>query len=206
MGDFSEHDLVLRDWSTDLHSPSSSEEELLQEIGRQFSAISKEPSRARAKRSGAQIHGPNLKRLSAQGLGDSLAKKTHVSKVREMNRSQDSLGELLPPLQSTVVKQHDGAVVHQLLEDTKGIKAPESPELYVSKSKTRLSVMDMVSSRPTSASPSEPALVHAVSNDDSDDWMNSSADEEQNGSPSGQSILRTTLLLERKEEGDKETK
>ncbi len=219
--DFSEQDLVLHNWSTSLSTqvPSYPEEELLDEIGRYFTAISKEPSRARSRRTGAGPQGPKLKRLSAQGPMGSLTKdKGWRVAQRSPNRqagsrldgSQDSITDLLPPLQVNQVHRHDGRVVSQDLEDTTGVKIPDSPELFVTKSKTRLSIIDAdLGSRPGSATHPKQTPM-----DTSDTPPSPSKSPGAGASPPPSparssdpaSPLRTSLLLETKEEGDKETK
>lgn len=207
--DISGQDLILHDWSTSLSTqvPSYPEEELLDEIGRYFTAISKEPSRARSRRTAAGAHGPKLKRLSMQGAGGSLkgGKAAHRSPDRlkvvadpKLCHSQDSIDGLLPPLQVNQVQHHDGQVVSQPLEDTTGVKLPDSPELFVTKSKTRLSIMDVdLGSRPGSTT----QVPKAVS-----EPMETSVPSSPSNPSAPTSPLRTSLLLETKEEGDKETK
>ncbi len=227
--DHSGEDWVLHNWSTSLTSqvPSFPEAELLDEIGRYFTAISKEPSRARSRRNAAQAQGPRLKRLSAQGPGGSLSKDkgrrvAHVSPDRlkvladsTLDHSQESIHELLPPLQANQVHRHDGQVVRQSLEDTTGVEIPDPPDLFVTKSKTRLSIIDMdIGSRPGSASHAnrllEPAPELMTSDSSPSPSQSSGGTSDVPSSPSkslgASSALRTSLLLDTKEEGDKETK
>lgn len=266
-------DWILRDWSTSPQPSPSTEGELLEEIGRQFMAITKEPSR---RIPASQMQGPRLKRLSVGPEGGSLSKKRRqpsrpapsrpapsrpLDKVKQedLSRSQDSLGELVPPIQSTKIEKHDGAILIQPLEDTTGIKVPDSPELYIAKSKTRLSLegsfppsssnsqttiepMEVApvelstakAQKNNAPAPPEPMdtethhLLQATTMEEGQSGAHHSpqdttVEESQSGthhSPQdttmeeGQtdseskqgSVLRTSLLLESKEEGDKETR
>lgn len=170
--DYPKQDWILRDWSTSLQPASvpTEESELLEEIGRQFMAVTKEPSR---RRTGAQAHGPNLKRLSSDHLpagSGSIGKKKarnraahhSPSKLRsdESTLSVESM-DMVQPLNKNEAKKHDGNVVTQHLEDTTGVQVPDYPELFVTKSKTRSSIMDSESTFTPETSPK-----HAVEEPD----------------------------------------
>ena len=147
------------DWSTSLSGAGSPMGNgMMDEIGRQFLAVSKTPTEA--KKLGAQARGPKLKRLSATDKGSVPKKKKGSSPAkamphRAMNESADSLTDLLPPLSSSHVAKHDGNVVTQTLQNTEGVKLPDSYDLFATRSKTRLPIVD---SFPNSASNSEPTL------------------------------------------------
>ena len=234
--ELSGQDWILRDWSTNPQASPSTEGELLEEIGRQFLAITKEPSR---RKPASQMHGPRLKRLSVGPEGGSLSKKRRQPsrpapsrphdkvKQEELSRSQDSLGELMPPIRSTKIEKHDGAIVIQPLEDTTGVKVPDSPELYVAKSRTRLSLEgsfppsssnSQIAIEPMEVTPAELSAARASNNTapappepmDTDTHHTPQAttmeEGQSDGEPEQRSVLRTSLLLESKEEGDKETR
>ena len=219
-----DQDWILRDWSTSLHSEPSDETEVLEEISRHFSAITKEPSRRRPP---TQIQGPRLKRLSVGPEGGSLSKRKKQSSwsqdrvlERKLSSSQDSFDELLPPIRSTKTEQHDGIILIQHLEDTTGIKVPDHPDLFVTKSKTRLSLdgsfppstsnsqhtleqMEVTPISPlVSKGSAPPELTPAHLTPPTTITEDNQTDREQEE----QTVLRTSLLLETKEEGDKETR
>ena len=205
---------ILRDWSTHLHSPTTSPNgEILDEIGRQFSAITREPVRAR--RSGSQIQGPKLKRLSIHdGDKGSLSKRqqrrgasSRVSPKAKADLNQSQNEQLLPPLRPNQTAQHDGNVVTQRLEDTTGVKVPDSPELLVTRSRTRLSI---ISGSGSFAGPSASASEHTL---DQMETSEAPPDPEPMDTSPGKSLerkgsnrSRKSYRLEMKEEGDKETR
>ena len=151
------------DWNTSLSGAGSplGGEAVMEEIGKQFSAISKTPMGAR--KSGPQSRAPKLKRLSTAEQS-SLPKKTRgpavdTSPTRWLGQLTDSLADsvpdLLPPLPTSRVAQHDGNVVTQELENTDGVRVPDMHDLFVTKSRTRVS---LEGSFLESASNSEQAL------------------------------------------------
>ena len=216
----------LRDWSTNLHPEPSDENEVLEEISRQFSAIAKEPSRRRLP---TQIQGPRLKRLSVGPEGGSLTKRKKQSSQsqdrvleRKLSSSQESFDELLPPIQSTKIEKHDMIILTQPLEDTTSIKLPDHPELFVTKSRARLS---LDGSFPPSASNSQHTLEQMEVTPTPSSVARASVppermdtathptlpttpieDNRTNKEQEESTVLRTSLLLETKEEGDKETR
>ena len=196
---------ILRDWSTHLHSPTSQQGEILDEIGRQFSAISQAPVRAR--RPGSQMQGPKLKRLSThEGDKGSLSKRqrkrgvsSRVSPRAKADLNQSS--QLLPPLKPDQAVHHDGKVITQKLEDATGVKVPDSPELLVTKNKTRLSIRSL--SDGFSASPSQHALDQMETNEpppEPADISPGKSLERKGSNRSRRSYLLDTM------EGDKETR
>ena len=204
---------ILRDWSTHLHSPTTSPKgEILDEIGRQFSAITREPVRAR--RSGSQIQGPKLKRLSThEGDKGSLSKRqqrrgasSRVSPRAKADLNRSANEQLLPPLKPQQAAQHDGNVVMQKLEDATGVRVPDSPELFVTKSKTRLSIRSLSGSfpEPASASPSQHTLDQMETNEPPPEPADTSPGRSLERKGSNKS--KRSYLLEMKEEGDKETR
>ena len=236
--DYPKQDWILRDWSTSLQPASvpTEESELLDEIGRQFMAISKEPSR---RRTGAQAHGPNLKRLSTDHLPagrGSIGKKKARNRAAHHSpsklRSDDSTMsvdtmEMVQPLSRNEAKKHDGNVVTQQLEDATGVQVPDYPELFVTKGKTRTSIMGSESTFTPKTSPE-----HALEEPDGLVGPNvppppAVAFEGDSGSPEKappspekdlategpftpaspqRSVLHTSLLLETMEEGEMETR
>lgn len=159
--------------------PPYGEDNIMEEIGHHFMAITKKPShRQHGVRS---LKGPNLKRLS-----------TDSSKGRR--ESNDSIAELLPPIAMGKIAKHDGKVVTQQLEDTKGIKINEKTSDYVvPKGRQRTRILNTqttameVDSLPTSGSKE----LRPKSTDSNN---------------SGRTVLRTSLLLETMEEGEMETR
>ena len=147
------------DWNTSLSGAGSplGGEAVMEEIGKQFSAISKTPTGAR--KSGPQSRAPKLKRLSTAERS-SLPKKTRgpavdTSPTRRLGQLTDSVPDLLPPLTTSRMAQHDGNVVTQELENTDGVRVPDMHDLFVTKSRTRVS---LEGSFLDSASNSEQAL------------------------------------------------
>ena len=204
------HPEVFADWSThhqitplsQQQDISPEREEILQEIGRQFSAITKEPSRRRAGGGGAggRGRGPNVKRLSATGLqGSANRRKALFGPSAE---SMESIDDLVPPLQLNVVKHHSGNRITQELGNTDDIELRDDFDVLVPRGKSRSSVLDRESFRQLVTV--EPMEITQP--------MNSTFREEQQplhddreGSPE-HSILHTSLLLETMEEGEVETR
>lgn len=144
----------VSDRSGDGTGPSSEGNEgVVEEIGRQFSAISKMPSR----RAGGHPRGPKLKRLSKTEQS-SLSKRMLSLNIPSGGDSlASSVTELLPPLNITrPVSRHDGNVITQELESTEGVQLPDIHDLLSGRSKTRLPLGP--ESFPTSASTSEHML------------------------------------------------
>ena len=142
-------------------------EEFAEEIGKQFLAVTKTPSRVGARK---QNRGPKLKRLSTTEQG-SLSKRTRnpvtANLKIELDKSSTSLAmsttELFPPLViSPTSAQHDGNVVTQELDDTNGIEVPDMYDLLSTRSKTRLPLAP--DSFPNSASNSQPTLEQSMEN------------------------------------------
>ena len=208
------HPEVLVDWSTHQISPppplsqehtvSPEREEILQEIGRQFSAITKEPSRRRGigggGGGGVLGRGPNVKRLSATGLQGS-ANRRRKEQFGPPADSMESIDDLVPPLQMNVVKQHSGNRVTQELENTDDIELRDDFDVLVPRGKSRSSVLDQDSFR----------RLDTVEPMEASQPMNSTFKEEQQPQPNPgetpeHSILHTSLLLETMEEGEVETR
>ena len=148
------------DWSTslsDARSPTG--DRVLDEIGRQFLAVTKTPMGV--KKSTPQSHGPKLKRLSAVDKGSVPRKKgSSPNKLTApinhiLDHSTESIPDLLPPLSSSRISQHDGNIVKQPLSSTAGVSLPENYDLLGTRSKTRLPILD---SFPTSTSSSDALL------------------------------------------------
>ena len=204
------HPEVFVDWSTHQVIPPSQEqaisperEEILQEIGRQFSAIAitKEPPRGRAGGGGGggggRGRGPNVKRLSATGLHGS-ANRRRRAQFGPSADSMESIDDLVPPLQLNVVKQHAGNRVTQELGNTDDIELRDDFDLLVPRGKSRSSVLDRDSFR----------LLDTVEPMEVSQPMNSTFREEQQPrpKPGETSVLHTSLLLETMEEGEVETR
>lgn len=200
------HPEVFLDWSTHQITPSQQQqqqdislerEEILQEIGRQFSAITKEPSRRRA--GGGRSRGPNVKRLSATGLQGSADRRKRAPSAE----SRESVDDLVPPLQLNVVKQHSGNRVTQELGNTDDIEVRDDFDVLVPRGKSRTTVLDQDSFR----------QLDSVEPMDITQPMNSTFQEEQQPQPKSgdtegspkHSVLHTSLLLETMEEGEVET-
>lgn len=170
--------------------PPSHEEDISEQIGRHFMAITKEPSHRQRRGQGSRgeasrgqasrgqaLKGPSIKRLSVdEAVGNT------KGGGRESN---DSIDELLPPISPGNVTKHDGNVVTQQLEDTTGIKVRnEISEYLVLKGKQRA----RINPAPSLQAPVEPhSGEHQPKSSDS-------------------AVLRTSLLLEKMEEGEKETR
>lgn len=135
-------------------------EGVMEEIGKQFMAISK-PFTGSGKR-GGQLRGPKVKRLGTAEQS-SVPRRTRdpigANLGKHLDQSIDSLSGsksgLLPPLAVSRMSHHDGNVMTQELENTDGVKVPDMSDIFVTKSKTRIPLTD---SFPNSASNSEPAL------------------------------------------------
>lgn len=170
------------------HLIPNQEDSIMLEIGRQFSAITKEPSQRH------QGRGPkkdsSLKRLSTGSAG----RKKWIS--REFS---DSIPDLLPPLRVDKSRRHDGRVLTQHLEDTTGVHVIEDTDYLVPKRSLRVGVAD---------------VVYTQNMEDQRGTM--PASKPNNGGTTGdvgvigkernQTVLRTSLLLETMEEGEKETR
>lgn len=135
-------------------------EGVMEEIGKQFMAISK-PLTGSGKR-GGQFRGPKVKRLGTaeqSSVPRRMRDPIGANLSRHLDQSNDSLSGsrsgLLPPLAVSRMSRHDGNVVMQELENTDGVKVPDMSDIFVTKSKTRIPLVD---SFPNSASNSEPAL------------------------------------------------
>ena len=154
--------------------------EVMEEIGRHFSAITKDPSR---RRGGGNARGPNVKRLSAAGLQGS-ANRRRKALLSPAAESMDSVEDLVPPLKLNVVKKHSGIKVTQDLEDTEGIQLEDSFDMLIPRGKSRRSVLDV------------------------DNFVQSDAHEPMDVPSERQedSVLHTSLLLETMEEGEVETR
>ena len=148
---------ILHDWSTSSVPPQQTEEsELLQEIGQQFLAVAKEPSRRRAQ----PRYGPNLKRLSVEHApsGGFMGKKKAQNRAAQHHYMSVESDEMVQPLHRTETKKHDGNVVTQTLEDTTGISVSDYPDIVLVKNKPRTSVItaDLTpKTSPKHASPSK---------------------------------------------------
>lgn len=200
------HPEALVDWSTHQISssspppPSSTEEQdvspererILQEIGRQFSAITKEPSQRRAGWGGGRGRGPNVKRLSAAGLQGS-ANRRRMAQFGPPSDSMESIDDLVPPLKLSVVKQHSGNRVTQELGDTDNIELRDDFDMLVPRGKSRSSVLDQDSFRRLDT-------VEPMESGEATQPMNSTFKE------IGDSVLHISLLLETMEEGEVETR
>ena len=210
------HPKVFVDWSThgQISPPplslsqeqdvSPEREEILQEIGRQFSAITKEPSRRRGiggggGGGGVRSRGPNVKRLSATGLQGSAGRRRR-EQFGPPADSMESIDDLVPPLQLNVVKQHSGNRVTQELGNTDNIELSDDFDVLVPRGKSRSSVLDQDSFR----------RLDTVEPMEASQPMNSTFKEEQQPNPEEGSpednILHTSLLLETMEEGEVETR
>ena len=203
------HPEVLTDWSTSLHQMtppqpdiSPEREDILQEIGRHFSAITKESSRRRAGGGiGGHPRGPNVKRLSATGLQGSANRRRAI--FGPAAESMESVDDLVPPLQLNVVKQHSGNRVTQELGNTEDIELRDDFDMLVPRGRSRRSVLDQDNFNTV-----EPMEIAGAAQP-----MDSAFSEEQQqlpqpeteGSPDN-SVLHTSLLLETMEEGEVETR
>lgn len=197
------------DWSTSSIQQSSippdispEREEILEEIGRHFSAITKDPSRRRA---GLRARAPNVKRLSAAGLQGSASEKRKALFIPAAE-SMESMDDMVPPLKLNVVKKHAGNRITQQLEDAAGIEVEDVFDLLIPRGKPRRSVLDHDSfMQPGVIEPME------VSGNAPQPMMSESISEQ--GQPRGKSesstedsVLHTSLLLETMEEGEVETR
>jgi hypothetical protein len=210
------HPEVYVDWSTHQITPpsppfpsheqdiSTEREEILQEIGRQFSAITKEPSRRRGIGGGPGVggRGPNVKRLSATGLQGS-ANRRKRAQLGPPAESMESIDDLVPPLRLSVVKQHSGNRVTQELGNTDDIELRDDFDVLVPRGKSRSSVLDQDSFR----------RLDTVEPMEASQPMNSTFREEQQPQSTNpeegsteHNILHTSLLLETMEEGEVETR
>ena len=140
--------LELSKWSS--KAKPSRKDAILEEIGREFSAITKEPSKRRVAPKKA---GPNLTRLSMDHKNKGPPGPATYS-------TQLSTDEMVPPIQSSRIVTHDANVVKQELEDTSNVKVPDSPDLFATRSRTRISLRDFEEnfSNANSASPSQHVL------------------------------------------------
>lgn len=164
-----------------LPPPSSSGDDIMEEIGRHFMAVvTKEPSHRQPRAQGSR--GPSVQRLNIEASG----RKNKAGRV-----SDDSIAELLPPIAPGKVAKHDGNVVTQRLQDTTGIKVKEKKmnDYLVPKGKQRALLNPVPSPQVVKmkvGSPSPP--------------------KEQRPKSTESNVLRTSLLLEKMEEGEKETR
>lgn len=160
----------------------SQEDSIMQEIGRQFSAITKEPSqRHRGRRAKKD---PNPKRLSTGSAG----RKKWVSR-----ESSDSIPDLLPPLSVDKPGRHDGRVLTQHLEDATGVHITEDNDYLVPKRSQRTGIADVVYKQRMEGPQSTTKSASRSSGGET-------------GEESSQAVLRTSLLLETMEDGEKETR
>ena len=206
--DLSTQEVVLHDWSTYLHTPPSPEGEILDEISRHFAMVTKEPSRRRA----SHLQGPKLKRLSAEtgGMAEGPASRRRRGGEWRMPVLPSKEG-LVPPLhRSSGVRQHDGKVISQILEDTTGVKLQE-PELHLVQNRTRVSLKSLIESLP----PSTPVSHHTLDTSTgaqpvigacSSPPSSPEHPPNQSGVSAETGKLRQSLLLESREEGDLETR
>ena len=196
------------DWSTSSIQQASippdispEREEILEEIGRHFSAITKDPSRRRA---GLQARAPNVKRLSVAGLQGSSSRRRRALFIPAAD-SMESMDDMVPPLKLNVVKKHTGNRITQQLEDATGIELEDAFDLLISQGKPRRSVLnhdsfvqrDLV--EPMDVSGNAPQPMSAASSE-----QGQSKDETE--SSTEHSVLHTSLLLETMEEGEVETR
>ena len=203
---------VLADWST--HQMGSSHhqqpqqddnlspetKEILQEIGRHFSAITKEPSRRRVagRGAGGRGHGPNVKRLSAAGLQGSVNRRR--AQLLPSAESMESVNDLVPPLRMNVVKQHSGNRVTQEIGNTDDVELRDGFDVLVPRGKSRVSVLDQDSFKRLHT-------VEAIEVQGATHPMSSTFLEDPEGpyEMGGYGVLHTSLLLETREEGEVET-
>lgn len=164
--------------------PPGGENDITEEIGRHFMAVTKEPSHRQPRAQASR--GPNVKRLRTQA---------YDSKARQKRESDDdSIAELLPPIAAGKITKHDGNIVTQKLEDTTGIKVKDQISDYlILKGKRRARINPAPSSQVVQMEVGPPAVPPMY-------------DKEPRPESSGSNVLRTSLLLEKMEEGEKETR
>lgn len=169
---------------------SHGEEDIAEEIGRHFMAVTKEPSHRQQRAQASR--GPAVKRLSTE---DSKGKKKDGRR-----ESNDSITELLPPISVGKIAKHDGNIIAQKLEDTTGIKLREDISDYlVLKGKPRARI---------NPAPSSQVVQMKVAKESQTKSSDSTPLRSKESRPesSDSNVLRTSLLLEKMEEGEKETR
>ena len=196
------------DWSTSSIQQTSNppdispeREEILEEIGRHFSAITKDPSRRRA---GLQARAPNVKRLSAEVLQGSSSRRRKAVFIPAAE-SMESMDDMVPPLKLNVVKKHAGNRITQQLEDATGLELEDAFDLLISRGKPRCSVLDHDSfMQPGVVEPMDvPGNAPQPMSESIGEQRQSSGEAE---SSTEHSVLHTSLLLETMEEGEVETR
>ena len=184
-------------------APNPNAEQLLDEIGKQFMSIAKEPSH---RRTAAQVHGPKVKRLSS-GIQEPVGNRDHVAHLKQSPRrfdSEESVWEMMTPLRLSHIEKHDGNVVAQQLESTEGVRVHDDFDLFVTKSKTRMSILDFP---PTEPAPDEPYILSEAMPRPATGFQNIPMDTSSTEQESPQhSIFRTSLILDSMEEGEVETR
>ena len=161
------------------HTSHDEQDKILEKIGQQFMAITKEPSYRQ--RVSATKKGPNVKRLSIESTGVNCG---------------NSDDELLPPISINKIAHHNGQVVTQELPDASGITITENTDYLVPKRRQRRTgIVNFVDSSSVPKEVVPPPNLQELQSD-------SPSDE----SPDSENTLRTSLLLETMEEGEKETR
>ena len=130
------------------------------------------------------------KEPSKRHVANRAVKGPNLTRLDTGGGSNDSLTDLLPPMSPKQVARHDGNVVTQKLEDARGIKITENTSDYlVPKGKHRAGIAELAQGTPkqTRATPTEQEVEPRPNSTDSN-------------------VLRTSLLLETMEEGEKETR
>lgn len=173
-------------------------EQLLDEIGQQFLSVTKEPSR---RRTAAQVHGPKLKRLSS-GVQEPVGKIAHLKQSPTRYDSEESVGEMVSPLRISHIEKHDGNIVSQDLQSTEGVKVPDDYDLFVTRSKTRMSILDFDQNppfEPPQDGPSDIVVPPEVGFQNPIETISTEESPQHN-------VLRTSLILETMEDGEVETR
>ena len=196
------------DWSTSSIQESSNpadilpeRDHVLEEIGRHFSAITKDPSR---RRGGLHARGPNVKRLSTTGLQGSAGRrrKALLSPAAE---SMESMNDMVPPLKMNVVKKHSGNRVTQQLEDATGIELEDAFDLLIPRGKPRRTMLDQDSFMQSDVvEPMDTSGLPLQQEGSSISEQGQSINEREGSTEA--SVLHTSLLLETMEEGEVETR
>lgn len=194
---------TLQETSNQLEVDISPERgEILEEIGRHFSAITKDPSRRRA---GGYAYGPKVKRLSAIGVQGSAGRRRRAL-LSPAAESMESVEELVPPLKMNIVKTHTENRVTQELESTDCVELEDSFDVLIPRGKSRQSVLGNGSfvqfeeAETLDPVSNAPQPMDAASSEQRQQTL-----DEAEGSPEP-SILHTSLLLETMEEGEVETR
>lgn len=142
-------------------------------------AVIKEPSHRQQRVQASR--GPNVKRLRSQDYSNARQKR---------ESDDDSIAELLPPITAGKITKHDGNIVTQNMEDTTGVKVKDQISDYlILKGKRRARINPAPSSQAAQTEVGPPVN-----------------DKEPRPESSGSNVLRTSLLLETMEEGEKETR